>query len=207
MLVSSCQPSRLMDDVLLILVKYSWQWCGGRQVILHNLACIETLKFVLLPHPSYEYILSDLLGKQLLVGCLWLWKSSKPRHLELLFCELAGVCDLNWPHSSFRQKRHCPVFFLWRMHGKLGRRWRPNTRAQQVFSQVSKMTSLDCECASTVIPSLSMSYLWMVSAHPLFPLWRTHPMSSSLAPMTLFLSRFFSLHCFFLVLVGSSYSF
>ena len=41
-------------------------------MILHNLACIETLKFVLLPHPSYEYILSDLLSKQLLVDCLFL---------------------------------------------------------------------------------------------------------------------------------------
>lgn len=45
-------------------------------MILHNLACIETLKFVLLPHPSYEYILSDLLSKQLLVDCLFLWISS-----------------------------------------------------------------------------------------------------------------------------------
>jgi hypothetical protein len=41
-------------------------------VILHNLACIDTVKFVLLPHPSYEYILSDLLSKQLLVDCLFL---------------------------------------------------------------------------------------------------------------------------------------
>lgn len=120
-----------------------------------------------------------------------------------------GSCRCCWtdPIPFPRQKGHCPVFFLWRMYGEVHRRWRPNTRAQQVFSQVSKMTSLDCECASTVIPSLSMSYLWMVSAHPLFPLWRTHPMSSSLAPMTLSLSRFFSLHCFILVLVGSLYRF
>lgn len=165
-------------------------------MILHNLACIETLNFVLLHHPSYEYILSDLLGKQLLVGCLWLWKSSKSRHLELLFCELAGVCDLNWPHSSFRQKRHCSVFFLWRIYGELGRRWRPNTRAQQVFSQVSKMTSLDCECASTVISSMSMSYLWMVSTHPSV----SSVKDTSLCPLPPMTTSLFS---FFLFIVTS----
>lgn len=46
----------------------------------------------------------------------------------------------------------------------------PIQEHNKFFSQVSKMTSLDCECASTVIPSLPTSYLWMVSAHPLFPL-------------------------------------
>lgn len=118
-----------------------------------------------------------------------------------------GRCMCCWtdPVPFSRQKGHCPVFFLWRMYGEVGGRWWPNRRSHQVFSQVSKMTSLDCEHASTVIPSLSVSYLWMVSAHPSFPslsmsyLWMvsTHPSVPSvkglcpLPPMTPSLSSFF----------------
>ena len=46
-------------------------------------------------------------------------------NLELSSLELADVYDVELtPFLSvfFRQKGHCPVFFLWRMYGEVGRR-------------------------------------------------------------------------------------
>ena len=171
---------------------------------LQNLACIETPKFILRSHPSYEYILSDLLSKQLLIGCPCLWMSVNLNiwsyllvswqlyalltpipflgKKDIVRCFSCGGCMEKWVEGDDPIEDHTKFFPKW---------------AKWLLLTVNEPQLLfphsPCLTCGWSLPTL------------LFPLWRTQPMSSALASHGILCVQCLPLHSYILVLVGSIY--